>query len=269
MSTIPKSSILLEGPRDWDDWYEVVRTAAHVRGISSLIDVDADPPPHQPTMPVRPRYQQVRAGVTSYADLEPEEKDHFKVLMSEYRIRMERYEKQQKALIDILDFIQATMGRNLRAYIHGKSTPVEILKALKKALGPTDRVRRLELAREYEALKKAPRACQVERWLMQWETTCAWAEKLNLAEVQDNKALYDFILAIKSVDPAYASAYQVYVDNKAEEDPTSVPTLADAVGRFRNNVRFMQALSKPSSHASLAACQGENDREAESPPASP
>lgn len=272
MLTVPKPSIMLEGPKDWDDWYEVVRTAAHARGISSLIDVDAEPLPQQLTMPMRPRYQHVRAGVTSYAELEPEEKDHFKVLMSEYRIRMERYEKQQKALIDILDLIQATIGRNLRAYIYGKSTPVEILKALKRPLGSTDRVRRLELAREYEALQKAPRGGQhLERWLMHWETTCAEAEKLNLAEVQDNKALYDFILAIKGVDPAYASAYQVHVDNKFEEDPTAVPTLTDAVERFRNNLRFLQATSRPSSHlTALTAFQdGKNDREAESLPESP
>jgi hypothetical protein len=72
-----------------------------------------------------------------------------------------------------------------------------------------------------------------------------------LTDKQNNKALYDFILAIKSVDPAYLSAYQVHVDTKLEDD-SAVPTLYNAVEKFRNNIRLSRATSKLSSYATFA-----------------
>ncbi len=40
---------------------------------------------------------------------------------------------------------------------------------------------------------------------------------MRLAKIEDNKALYDFILAIKSVNAAYTGEYQVYMDTKLQE----------------------------------------------------
>jgi hypothetical protein len=133
----------------------------------------------------------------------------------------------------------------------------DILQALKQRLAPTDRARRLQLAQAYHALKKASRAQGTEHWLQQWETTYAEAEKLNLAEIQDHKALYDFIQASKAIDPAYANAYQVYVDTKLEDDANNVPTLYNPVEQFRNNIRTNRAASKLNSHTAYATLQGE------------
>jgi hypothetical protein len=207
MTTIQKMPLLLEGPKDWDEWYEIVRSSAQARGVFQLVNINAATQPMQPTRPAEPLYQDIKQSATSYTALDDKEKDHYKVLLTEYRNRLARFDKEQAALIDILNHIQNTVARGLRTYMYGLDTPFEILKALKKRLAPTDRARRLELAREYQALKKAPRAQSLDSWLQLWETIFAEAEKLQLAEIQDNKALYDFILAIKGVDTAYANAY--------------------------------------------------------------
>jgi hypothetical protein len=60
--------------------------------------------------------------------------------------------------------------------IRGLDTPYEMLKALKKRLAPTDRAKRLELARTYQALRKAPKAQSLDSWLLLWETTYSKAE---------------------------------------------------------------------------------------------
>lgn len=114
----------------------------------------------------------------------------------------------------------------------------------------------MEPTRDYHAAKKAPRTQALEKWLLQCETTFAEAGKLQLAEIQDNKALYDFILAIRSIGSAYASAYQVYVDSKLEED-TDIPSLYDAVERFRNNLRLTRATSRSYTHTAFVTLQGE------------
>ncbi|KAF7511348.1 hypothetical protein GJ744_004913 [Endocarpon pusillum] len=85
--------------------------------------------------------------------------------------------------------------------------------------------------------------------------------KTLLADIQDNKTLYDFVLAIKSVNAAYGSAYQVYVDTKLQEG-TAFPILYDAVERFRNNLRLSRATSKSSStHIAFATFKGEEPAE--------
>ena len=220
----------------------MIRISAQARGILSIIDVNAATLPQQPVRPAEPRYWDVEPVAQSYSQLTADGKDHYKVLMDEYRMRVEQYERQQKALVDILDFIQNTVARNLRPCIHSLSTPYAILKALEKRLASTDRTRRIELSRELQALKKGPRGQSLDAWLLQWETTFAQAEKLNLADIQDQKALYDFMQATKSVDPAYAGAYQIYVDSMLEQGG-NVPTFYDTVERFRNNLRLSPATS--------------------------
>ncbi len=245
---------MLESPKDWEEWYEVVSSLALTRGIASLVDINKAIAPIQLESPAEPLISSIDADAQSFIDLTGSEKDHFKVLISQHQMRMRAYEKQQKAITEVLDFIQGTVARNLRPYMRKLGTPYAILRALKKRLAPTDRARRLELSRELQALKKAPRAQALDKWLLQWETIYAEAEDLNLADIQDHKALYDFIFAIKSVDSAYASAYQVYVDTKLEDEDAeeSIPTLYDAVERFRNNLRLNRASTKTYTHSAFA-----------------
>ena len=131
MTSILKTPVILESPKDWEVWYEIVRSSAQARGILSLIDVNAATP-RQLIRPVEPNYIDVNPGAQSYAGLDADQKDHYKILVAEYQMRVETYKRQEKALLAILDLIQSTVSRNLRSYIHGLDTPHSILKALKK-----------------------------------------------------------------------------------------------------------------------------------------
>lgn len=248
--------LLLEGPKDWEEWYEVVRSSAQSRGFFELVDISAATQPPQPTRPAEPSYQDINPVAISFAGLTNPEKEHYKVLLTEYRNRLVSFNEERTAFIEINDLIQRSIARGLKTYIRGLNTPYEMLKALKKRLAPTDRAKRLELARAYQALKKAPKAQSLDSWLLLWETTYARAEELNLAEIQDHKALYDFLQATKSVDAAWASAYMVQVDMALETD-TNIPTLYDVVERFRNVLRLDRATSKAPSHTAFATLQGE------------
>ena len=61
------------------------------------------------------------------------------------------------------------------------------------------------------------------------------AERLNLADVQDHKAVYNFIQATKSVDSAYVNEYQIHVDACIQRG-IEISTFYDAVKGFRNNL---------------------------------
>jgi hypothetical protein len=80
-----------------------------------------------------------------------------------------------------------------------------MLVALKKRLAPTDYIRKLDLARKYNKLKKFLKKEDIEKWLKDWETTYIDGKKLNIPEVADEWPLFDFTHAISAIDSGYAS----------------------------------------------------------------
>ncbi len=104
-----------------------------------MIDIQAPTRPTQPTRPAEPTYSDVISVAISYATLDAAGKDHYKVLLTEYRNRLSLFNREQATLVDILNHIQSTVARGLRTYMYGLDTPYNILKALKKRLASTDR----------------------------------------------------------------------------------------------------------------------------------
>ena len=167
MTTTQKAiPLLLEGPKDWEEWYEVVRSSAQSRGFFSLVDISAATQPPQPTRPAEPSYQDINPVAISFAGLTAEEKEHYKVLLTEYRNRLASFNEERAAFIEINDLIQRSISRGLKTYIRGLDTSYEMLKVLKKRLTPTDRVKRLELVRVYQVLKKTPKTQSLDSWLL-------------------------------------------------------------------------------------------------------
>jgi hypothetical protein len=128
----------------------------------------------------------------------------------------------------------------------------------------------VDLAREYEALKKISRNQSSEQWLQQWETTYAEAERIKLPEIQDHRALFDFLMAAKSLDPTYVGAYHVRCLEKLETDPATAPSLYDAVANARNYLRLITATktSTAVSHTAFSSFQNEGPIELSAEPPS-
>ena len=83
MTSILKTPVILESPKDWEVWYEIICSSAQARGILSLINVNAVTL-RQLIRPVEPNYIDVKPGAQSYADLNADQKDHYKILVAEY-----------------------------------------------------------------------------------------------------------------------------------------------------------------------------------------
>ncbi|ERF70140.1 hypothetical protein EPUS_00327 [Endocarpon pusillum Z07020] len=109
--TTQKTVLVLEGPKDWDDWYEIVRRTARVQGIFHLVDISAAIAPRPPTRPEKPTYKDINPIAESYAALNDAEKDHYKVLQTEYRTDLARYDQDRIAVRDIIYHIQDTTAR--------------------------------------------------------------------------------------------------------------------------------------------------------------
>jgi hypothetical protein len=226
-TTAPKVHVILNSPSDWDEWFDIVKGKARNAEILEQVNVDLSQEPTPLALPEKPLPSDVKEGVLTIDKLTADERETFKLLRDEYKTDLTIYHRQRAALNDIYDHIKSTLSRQNHSFILHKETPYQMLVALKKRLAPTDRARKLKLSRRYQELKQAPRSQQVEKWLQQWEKTYTECKILQLAEVQEEKLIYDFILIIKNIDPAYATSYQVNVDHQIKLN--QIPTIFDVV----------------------------------------
>jgi hypothetical protein len=80
MTTTVKTTLVLESSRDWDEWYEIIRSTANAKGVLPFIDVNAAAP-QQLQEPVEPEYGNVKPGAVSFAALDTKEQEHYKILL--------------------------------------------------------------------------------------------------------------------------------------------------------------------------------------------
>jgi hypothetical protein len=75
---------------------------------------------------------------------------------------------------------------------------------LKKRLQPTDQLRELEFSRKYSGLKKNLKNQDITEWLYTWEKVYHECHKINLPDVQQGRAVRDFLSAVSSITPEFA-----------------------------------------------------------------
>jgi hypothetical protein len=80
-----------------------------------------------------------------------------------------------------------------------------MLVELQKRLKPTDQLRELELSRKYSKLKKTPKNQDITEWLYTWEKVYHEYHKINLPNVQQERAVRDFLSVISPIISEFAA----------------------------------------------------------------
>jgi len=92
-------AIILNGPSDWDEWIEIVKTKAIEGEIWSYVDPSMEkaalPPFARPTIP---RPVDVNPQKTAFSLLSEDEKEELKLLRYDYKHQLASYEQQNAAL---------------------------------------------------------------------------------------------------------------------------------------------------------------------------
>ncbi len=107
----------------------------------------------------------------------------------------------------------------------------------------------MKLSQQYQTLKQAPEGQQLEKWLQLWEKTYTDAQKVALPEVQNENPLYNFITAIKDIDPIFAGSYEVALEKDIHRN-IDIPSIFDLIETFRNHIQIDKAVSR-SSHSAF------------------
>ena len=182
-----KTTVILSGPNDWDEWLEVVKTKAMGGEIWQYVDPkvskDTLPPFTEPQLPlpgnVNPQARTVSA-------LSEDEKEELKALRQLHKRQLAVYDRQKIAMATLRIFIQETITRTYLRYTFECDTSYEMLTSLKKRVAPTDQARKTELLNRYQELQKTPRLQNLETWLQQWEKTYKEYADLKLSCINNN-----------------------------------------------------------------------------------
>jgi len=232
MSTPQKVSVVLSNTNDWDEWIEVVKVHALAGEVWEYVDPSKD---QVPTLeePKLPRPEDVKPGATSYGQLSTEEKDDYKMLRQDYKLDLDRYTRKKNALSSLCCHIQSTVSRSCLFYTYGATTARQMLIELKKRLQPTDQLRELELSRKYGKLKKSPKNQDITEWLYTWEKVYHECHKINLPDVQQGRAVRDFLSAVSSITPEFAAIWSAET-RKAHKEARTLPNLFEVVEEYRD-----------------------------------
>src|SRR5947209_4048654 len=137
--TPQRVAIILNGPNDWDEWLEVIKTKAVGGRIWEFVDPrtnkDELPTLRRPTIPSA---KDVNPEKSTLSQLTDDEKDELKLQRYDYKHQLALYERQDAALASLRSFIQEMISRTFLPYTFKCDTTYDMLVALRKRVAHTD-----------------------------------------------------------------------------------------------------------------------------------
>jgi hypothetical protein len=236
-----KANIILDKPSDWIQWFFVVQDTAENNEVWEYVDPSkekADIPTLKP--PKRPTPADVKPNATSITQLDQNQFALYNQLYAEYKDDLRVHEKQKQAINGINNYIVRTTSVAYLPLIDGLKTVHERLQALKKTLAPTTSGRKHDVRNQYTALKAYDATQSMDKWLNSWRNIYKLAEQLELPDVQEFRAHYDFVQAIKPISSSFAGALEVKLIRK-ERKGKAAPSIIDLIEEFKEHYHMQQA----------------------------
>lgn len=243
-----RSPVVLIGRSNWDEWYIVIRASATAQGIWNLVNPDVTAEESVPLVrPQKPTVASINPEKNTLAELSTAERELYRIQLSDYQYESTRYDQEFRALNGFTARILESIAQQIIPYTYYCDTPKDILAKLKQQFAPTDKTREKEVLVRYQQLCEPPQSRNLEQWLSKWEVTYHEAVKLGLPNVQGTRAVDDFVLAIRNVDPAFYGYWTNHLENT-----NTYPTLNDIVDKFRKQLR-KDVVVKGGQHGAFAA----------------
>lgn len=149
----------------WDEWLAAVQAFASARRILYLIDLTQDEESTHKAEPTEPSYDgavpltptvQNADGIASQATVQnestpltmtAEQKEAYKLIYQWYKDKLAVFEREQKAIQDLVDYIYTIVSRSNLIEIQERKIQWELLTALKRRLASSEYARKIEIPR--------------------------------------------------------------------------------------------------------------------------
>ena len=130
-SVVQRTTIILSGPNDWDEWIEVVKAKAEAGKVWEFVNPSLTQQELKELIkPEVPKAKDVNPGTTTVAELLDIELDELKLLRYDFKHRLQLFERQDTALSTLKSFIQETISRTFLPYTFKKESTYDVLVAL-------------------------------------------------------------------------------------------------------------------------------------------
>ena len=219
-SSTVKTSIILKGQEDWDEWIEVIKTIAIAGKVWEYVNPETlynELPilvePTEPTYSDLAEPTENRPKII-YSTLIEDEKEEFRHLQQKFKRDWEIYMKKDTAMAAVRTRIQETVSRPNLGYTFNCNTTYDMLVKLKERLSPTNATRTREVLIRYRKTLRSPRNQDIDTWLQEVEKVYNDCKKLDMLETKGTRAIQDFLDAISNIAPEFAG----YWANKLLED---------------------------------------------------
>lgn len=262
-------TLILTGPSNYLDWIHAVKSKAVQRDVWPYINPDLDDQTRLVlTEPIAPEATEFaspavlatateRQSPVRYSELTSPQRTDYQFAFTQYQALLKTYQTKTKSIADIHDWVTSNISAKCRTYISRSVTLAEVLAKLKSRIQPTDQGHKLATIQTYARAKILAKNTKIEDWIDRWEDALEKATLLDLPEVQEDRPIYDFLEAIRPINPHF---YQVYLSqlNDAEDQGTNHhltgPILAK---RFRSQYRQTKLLANHEGAAFEATLQGQ------------
>lgn len=204
-----------------------MKTKAIYSGIWDLVDPANEIEPEHLDFPIAPSY----VVPTHPTQTDRDALELFKIQTEGYKIRLEQYDRQQKAFGELVDFIHDTIAPQYFILIQYESpSPWSILRALKAGLALPDYSKPFEIEAQYQRLLQGPSHRDMEDWLEEFQRVYIHAEVYGMRDIV-HRAQQDFFRTVIEHQSEYPEAY-IYTLQVGKE----IPEMHDMIRQLRQEI---------------------------------
>ncbi len=173
-------------------------------------------------------------------DLSINQQRDLAILRKNHKKTLRTYRERTEAFINLNLFILTSVNRFNLLYLRNQITIFQKLLVLKKRLVFTNRIRKLKVIRKYKDLQLISKRDQLNQWLLEWERVYAKTAWLNLSNVQEDRCVYDFLNALRTVNVTFMIDRETILNYELRQRKTS--SIKNLLKNFRNHLRTIRAL---------------------------
>jgi hypothetical protein len=288
MSTVQSTRAYLKDFDDWDRWFAVKKQIAHTYGIWDYVDPSKGPSQIKTLIePTEPTYEQVKVVFvdapaaqsqaadppqpqrqqrpTTFADLDPDEKEEWKQLSSRYIAKQKEYRDLQKLLGDFVKDLIETIDGAWGPVYENQMGPYAILKSLQTYFSQSAIVKEQDVVKQWNKLaatKPTDKGTNIDLWLNMWLSLYEKGKKENVPEVIGfHRPALKFVDSVGLFNPSWAANFRIQLAS-----PQFEKEFASLVAEFRSYYKSEQLAPKPRGrHGAFAAGEHVSDEDAVQP----
>ena len=245
----------MKSPSDWRLWISYIETAARAKNVWEYINPDEterEGPPEKPTRPNGPIA--TRSG---------ENPQTYQYDLFVYKELRRDYDEYRRGTEDIRQLILTTLDRTNHVYIFQVDSVAEQLERLKERFSLTSEQEQEILISKYRSLLRTPRNMNPEDWIRKWENIYSECTQADIAEIQGNRPIRDFIQSVRNITPSFADYWSIKLTELTGNPDTavSIPDLPHLLIQYRNWIRATKVTrsDQNNSHISFGTFQGQSD----------